>query len=154
VAPANQLGDGVDANDLPYLPYFPYVALPHDPLDNVNDVEQKGANSLSDVIRSHTLAPVVAQAEGAARLSQAGANPASRHELAFSLPKTAHVTLKVYAANGRLVRTLVDQDAAAGSFRAVWDGKGDDGAAVGRGVYFARYTTNGKVADDRKLILE
>jgi hypothetical protein len=155
VAPANQLGDGVDANDLPYLPYFPYVALPHNPLSNVNDVEQKGANTLSDIIRAHTLSSAVASpAAGAARLSSAGANPASRHELAFSLPQTAHVTLKVYAANGRLVRTLVDQDAAAGSFRAVWDGRGDDGAALGRGVYFARYTTDGKVADDRKLILE
>ncbi|HET7226946.1 MAG TPA: DUF4331 domain-containing protein, partial [Candidatus Eisenbacteria bacterium] len=30
-APANQLGDGVDANDVPLLPYFPYVAPPHDP---------------------------------------------------------------------------------------------------------------------------
>ena len=64
------------------------------------------------------------------------------------------VTLKVYAANGRLVRTLVDQDAAAGTFRATWDGRDDGGAAVARGVYFARYATDGAAADDRKLILQ
>jgi hypothetical protein len=29
VAPNNQLGDGVDANDLPFLPNFPYLATPH-----------------------------------------------------------------------------------------------------------------------------
>ena len=64
------------------------------------------------------------------------------------------MTLRVYAANGRLVRTLVDQDAAPGEFRATWDGRDDGGASVARGVYFARYTTDGAVADDRKLILQ
>ena len=34
VAPNNQLGDGVDANDKPFLPYFPYVAPPQDPRDH------------------------------------------------------------------------------------------------------------------------
>ena len=29
VAPNNQLGDGVDANDKSFLPHFPYVAIPH-----------------------------------------------------------------------------------------------------------------------------
>src|SRR5437868_4367716 len=38
-APANQLGDGVDANDVPYLPYFPYVAPPHNPLHNTHYVQ-------------------------------------------------------------------------------------------------------------------
>jgi len=28
-APNNELGDGVDHNDVPYLPNFPYVGLPH-----------------------------------------------------------------------------------------------------------------------------
>src|SRR5205085_2213609 len=37
--PANQLGDGVDANDVPYLPYFPYVAPPHNPLHNTHYVQ-------------------------------------------------------------------------------------------------------------------
>jgi hypothetical protein len=27
--PNNLLGDGVDANDMPFLPSFPYVAAPH-----------------------------------------------------------------------------------------------------------------------------
>ena len=28
-APNRNLGDGVDANDLPFLPFFPYLAIPH-----------------------------------------------------------------------------------------------------------------------------
>jgi len=151
-APANQLGDGVDANDRPFLPYFPYVALPHNPLSNVNDVEQKGG-------ATSALAEFIDQKTGAgpsagAKLALGSANPGSSHVLAYSVPQTARVTLRVYAANGRLVRTLVDQDAAAGTFRASWDGRDDGGAAVARGVYFARYTVGGAAADDRKLILQ
>jgi hypothetical protein len=148
-APANLLGDGVDANDVPYLPYFPYVALPHNPLANVNDVEQKGPSpALAESIREGQ-AP-----SGEAKLALGSANPGSRHVLAYSVPNAARVSLRIYAANGRLVRTLVDQDAAAGDFRATWDGRDESGASLARGVYFARYTTDGKVADDRKLILE
>jgi hypothetical protein len=154
-APANQLGDGVDGNDKPYLPYFPYVALPHDPLNNVNDVEQKGSGAaIEKLYRPGAATAPQAALAGEAKLALGSANPGPSHILASAVPQTARVTLKVYAANGRLVRTLVDQDAAAGSFRAVWDGKGDDGAAMAKGVYFARYTTNGSVSDDRKLILQ
>jgi hypothetical protein len=155
-APANQLGDGVDANDLPYLPYFPYVALPHDPLNNVNDVETKPGSAIADILHHKDGDQGEDQQAQAlpSKLALGGANPASRHELAFAVPTNAHVSLRIYAANGRLVRTLVDQDAAAGNFRAVWDGRTDDGASAGRGVYFARYMTDGKVQDDRKLILE
>jgi len=155
-APANQLGDGVDANDVPYLPYFPYVALPHNPLNNVNDVLQKGSQpSLAESIREGLQGNENQQVRtGEAKLALASANPGSRHVLAYAVPKAARVALKIYAANGRLVRTLVDQDAAAGDFRATWDGRDEAGASLARGVYFARYTTDGKVADDRKLILE
>ena len=149
-APANQLGDGVDANDLPFLPYFPYVALPHNPLDNENDVLQRGSHaSLPDLIRGDAQVR-----SGEAKLTLGSANPGSRHVLAYAVPKAARVTLRIYAANGRLIRTLVDQDAAAGDFRATWDGRDEAGASVARGVYFARYATDGKPADDRKLILE
>jgi hypothetical protein len=151
-APANQLGDGVDANDRPFLPYFPYVALPHNPLSNVNDVEQKGGALSSPAEFSDPR--TVTRAETGAKLALGSANPGANHVLAYSLPQAARVTLKVYAANGRLVRTLVDQDAAAGTFRATWDGRDDGGAAVARGVYFARYATDGAAADDRKLILQ
>ncbi|MDP9365284.1 MAG: DUF4331 domain-containing protein, partial [Chloroflexota bacterium] len=34
VAPNNQLGDGVSANDLPFLPQFPFAATPHQGFDH------------------------------------------------------------------------------------------------------------------------
>jgi len=36
VAPNNQLGDGVDANDLPFLEAFPYVGTPHEGFENIH----------------------------------------------------------------------------------------------------------------------
>ena len=47
VAPNNQLGDGVDVNDVPYLPYFPYVALPHNPFAPHHN-EPHGAGAKAD----------------------------------------------------------------------------------------------------------
>jgi hypothetical protein len=157
-APANQLGDGVDANDKPFLPYFPYVNTPNNPLDNVHYVTQNGvsANSLQPhVERLGGLLPANGGTGTApAGIQLASANPGRSHVLVYAVPALARVTLRVYAANGRLVRTLVDQDAAAGSFRATWDGRDDNGATLARGMYFARYTAGGQAIDDKKLILE
>jgi hypothetical protein len=159
-APANQLGDGVDANDVPYLPYFPYVAPPHNPLHNqhyvatpLNRLRGRGRDGGDDQGEDDAKSPTTG-GDSKAGLQLAGANPASSHVLQYSIPANGHVRLEVFAANGRLVRTLVDQDAAAGSFRAVWDGRDNAGASVGRGVYFARYAVNGVKADDKKLVIE
>jgi flagellar hook assembly protein FlgD len=73
--------------------------------------------------------------------------------LQYTLPANARVSLRVYDAQGRVVRTLVDQDAAAGSFRATWDGLTDGGTAAARGMFFARLTADGRAVDTRKIVL-
>ena len=45
IAPNNQLGDGVDVNDMPFLPYFPYVAPPHNPREHQHHVTKAGTKS-------------------------------------------------------------------------------------------------------------
>jgi flagellar hook assembly protein FlgD len=60
----------------------------------------------------------------------------------------------VYDVQGRVVRTLIDQDAAAGLFRATWDGTSDRGEALGRGVFFARLLSDGRVLDTKKLVVQ
>ena len=67
-------------------------------------------------------------------------------------PKS-NVTWRAYDVQGRLIRTLIDQDAAAGDFRATWDGKTDSGEAVGNGVYMARLTSDGATVDSRKVVI-
>ena len=59
----------------------------------------------------------------------------------YILSKDSPVTIRIYAANGQLVRTLPlgHQKQGAYLFRnkaAYWDGNNDEGEAVGSGVYF------------------
>jgi hypothetical protein len=58
--------------------------------------------------------------------------------LEFSLGRDAHVNLRIYDLQGRLVRTLLTADLAAGSHRARWDGRHDQGRNAPAGIYFCR----------------
>ena len=145
-APANQLGDGVDVNDVPLLPYFPYAALPHNPFSHEHHIEQKSPSAGKQVAMG-------APGAGSA-LALAGAQPATTSSLSYTLAAPGHVSLKIYNVAGRELRTLVDQDAAAGTFRALWDGRDDSGSLVGRGVYFARFAATGAKTETRKIVLE
>jgi hypothetical protein len=164
VAPNNQLGDGVDANDKPFLPYFPYVAPPQDPRDHEHHVEagdgdeqwsssDRGAERDGMHAAGAEAATLASEAAGQAELRLASANPGPGAILQYTLPATAHVTLKVYDVAGRNVRTIIDQDAAPGTFRSVWDGRDGTGAAQ-HGVFFARLSAGGKAVDTRKIVVE
>ena len=166
IAPNNQLGDGIDANDRPFLPYFPYVAPPHNPFRHSHHPTQHGAqvrggdgddddraSRESEEEDTQDEAALPAIPGSALRLRVLGANPGAGSRLEFNLAAPTRVTLRVYDLQGRAVRTLVDQDAAAGTFAAQWDGYADDGARMGRGVYFARLIA-GTQTTEKKLVLE
>jgi len=153
--PANDLGDGVDANDVPLLPYFPYVAPPHSPFLHSHHPEQNGNAPRSDHDRDHDHGRPGFSRAGGPKLGLGGRNPGrSSSVLQFTLDRQAHVTLMVYDVQGRAVRTLVDQDAAEGTFRAQWDGRSDDGGDAGKGVFFARLTADGALVASRKVVIE
>lgn len=61
------------------------------------------------------------------------------------------VTLKMYTADGRLVRTLHDADRAQGSFSVTWDGKDASGATVASGLYILK--SDGPRLDGRSKVL-
>ena len=166
VAPNNQLGDGIDSNDRPFLPYFPYVAPPHNPFRHSHhraqdqtsgrgddDDDQGGEDKSYGTVVTKDEAAAPAAPGGDLRLRVQGANPGTGSRLEFTVPSASRVSLKVYDVQGRIVRTLVDQDAEAGPFSARWDGRSDDGARVGRGVYFARLVA-GAQTSERKVVLE
>jgi len=77
-------------------------------------------------------------------------NPATT--IRFSIPEAGNVRLTVLDVNGRIVRTLVSGDRAAGEFPVVWDGKDDAGREVGSGLYFARLEA-GELKATRKMVL-
>jgi len=151
IAPNNRLGDGIDANDMPFLPYFPYVAPPQNPRDHQHhDLQQSPA---------HTEAAAPARATAAAAPSADALRilsgvAGSRATLQYSIPRTAKVSLRVYDLQGRTVRTLVDQDAAAGTFRASWDGTTDAGTSAAKGIFFAKLAVDGRTLDTKKVLIQ
>ena len=75
----------------------------------------------------------------------------------YQLSKPANVTLHIYAANGRSVRTLSVGHQPAGMYQdrsraAYWDGKNELGEPVASGVYFYTLTAGDFTATRRMLI--
>ena len=56
--------------------------------------------------------------------------------IGFGTEKPGRVSLRIYSAQGRLVRTLVDEMLPAGQYQKRWDGKDDAGLTMASGVYF------------------
>ena len=79
-------------------------------------------------------------------------NPAT--EIAFSLPSSSPISLRVYDAAGRLVRVLVDETRTAGRYSVRWDGRDDAGAAVASGVYRYRLMTPGETRTRSMVLLK
>ncbi len=81
---------------------------------------------------------------GVVRLEGAVPNPFNpATDIKFSLPRDAGVQLNLYDVSGRLVRSLVSENLAAGNHEARWNGKDDSGHGVASGTYFARLVVDG-----------
>ncbi len=88
-------------------------------------------------------------------LELAGENPVrGAAALRFGLVRAGRVTLALYDAGGRRVRTLVEGDRPAGTYAATWDGRDDAGGATPPGLYFARFDAPGFGAMQRIARLE
>ncbi len=70
----------------------------------------------------------------------------------FNLAHRGHATVTIWNAEGRRVRTLVDEELAHGPHEAIWDGRDESGVSVGSGVYFYRLRAGGFV-DSKKMVL-
>jgi glycosyl hydrolase family 43/flagellar hook capping protein FlgD len=77
-----------------------------------------------------------------AALHLLGSHPA-RGPIGFRLdiPSRTGVRLAILDVAGRHVRTLLDEEVVAGEREVRWDGRNEEGKAVGGGIYFARLTT-------------
>ncbi len=70
----------------------------------------------------------------------------------FTLVSQEGVSLRIYDASGKLVRTLVDEVMPAGVHQTVWDGRDNSGSRAATGVYFVRFAT-GDYLVTRKLVM-
>jgi hypothetical protein len=73
--------------------------------------------------------------------------------ISFDLPRAQRSSLAVFDLRGRLVRTLVDQDLAAGPHRVQWDGHDAAGVPVASGIYFARLRAGGEQRQQRMVVV-
>jgi flagellar hook assembly protein FlgD len=67
----------------------------------------------------------------------------------------ARVTLRIFNAGGRLVRTLVQDEAEVlPAVRLIpWDGKDEKGQRVSSGIYYYRLTVSGRDISRRMVVL-
>jgi hypothetical protein len=79
-------------------------------------------------------------------------NPSTR--IAFDLASAGRVRLRIYDVAGRLVRTLVDEDRAAGRYTETWTGLDTRGARVTSGVYFYRLDAPSFTATRKMVVLQ
>ncbi|MBU2692763.1 MAG: hypothetical protein KJ970_17740 [Candidatus Eisenbacteria bacterium] len=75
----------------------------------------------------------------------------------YAIPADASgglVSLRVYDAGGRLIRTLVDTPQPAGFHNTSWDGRDRSGKPVGGGIYFYQLTVGNKKLSGRMVMLK
>lgn len=77
-------------------------------------------------------------------------NPSTN--IAFQIGNPAFVELKVYDISGRLVKTLVNENRAAGNYTEQWDGSNSIGQKVGSGIYFYQIKA-GEFQQIKKMML-
>lgn len=86
-------------------------------------------------------------------LSQNEPNPMSAGTtIRYALPRDVHAALRVYDIQGRLVRTLIDEDQRAAYHQVNWDLKSDGGVELPAGVYFIRMEA-GDFQKTRKVVV-
>ena len=89
----------------------------------------------------------------AMRLFQNRPNPFTPvTRIGFELAQAGRVALGVYSVDGRLIRTLVEEERGAGSHEVTWDGRDAEGQKVAGGVYFYKLAAPG-VAESRRMIV-
>jgi hypothetical protein len=64
------------------------------------------------------------------------------------------VTLRIYNVEGRLVRTLINEDQSPGQKMTTWHGRNDQGQSVATGVYFYRMTAPGFTLTKKMVLLK
>jgi hypothetical protein len=86
-------------------------------------------------------------------LHQNAPNPvAGMTEVRYEVARPGAVSIKVYNAQGQLVKTLVDERMEPGRYAAHWDGKNLAGERVASGVYFYKMAS-GKFSATKKMLV-
>ncbi|RKX70489.1 hypothetical protein DRP53_04900 [candidate division WOR-3 bacterium] len=81
-------------------------------------------------------------------------NPFSNSiRVSWQMAKDDHISLEVFDATGRLVRSLFDRSVKPGSHTIYWDGRDERGYPVAEGVYFFQLTAKSDYTKTLKVLL-
>jgi len=72
--------------------------------------------------------------------------------LRYQVPRSMHVTLEVYDASGRIVRTVLDSKRPAGVYSLTWDGRDQSGRLSPNGIYFCTMKAGDYKAGNKLVI--
>jgi PKD repeat protein len=64
--------------------------------------------------------------------------------ISYSAERGGFVSVRIFSAAGRLVRSFSEQPAGAGTYQVHWNGHDEDGRPVPSGIYFIRVEQNGE----------
>jgi hypothetical protein len=106
-----------------------------------------------DILRLFNSATPVRDEQPAAVL-RIGPNPfEAGTTIAYSLAGPARVRTDVFDVAGRRVTTLLDRVAAPGAGSVTWTPRGRDGNRLPSGVYFVRFSLNGRALETHRVTL-
>ena len=74
--------------------------------------------------------------------------------LQYGLKEAGQVKISVFNARGQLIRSLVNESKAAGTYQIVWDGKDNNGHMASSGNYFFRMETKGGIKTTKGLMIK
>ena len=78
-------------------------------------------------------------------------NPTTK--IKYQIPRSSHVSLKIFNLLGEEIRTLVDRNQLAGRYYALWDGKNNSGEKVASGLYICQMKAKDFIAQIRVLLI-
>ena len=70
----------------------------------------------------------------------------------YEIATAGYITLDIFNVAGQRVRVLISKNFEPGTYRSTWDGRGDNGSALGAGIYFLRMH-NSESTQTKKMIL-
>lgn len=167
---ASRLGDGVDANELPFSTSFPYMATPHQgfehthhgtPVGRFGGLNARSASLEMEngkiVVRQNansTGQPVSTVGAVGEPVGQNFPNPFMQStRIDYRVPANGDVTVEVIDVTGRQVRELFSGNQVTGDYSVTWDGEDASGQAMPSGTYFYRVSAGGSV-EARKMMLQ
>jgi hypothetical protein len=139
---------GIESNDTAFRYEFPYLQTPWTGTSACCGlgVDEEGSNK-PNITSSH---PQISNLGLSAPLSVASASPnpfTNNLVIRYHLEVASNTIVAIYDANGRMVKTLVNQKQNAGSYSVTWNASGQP-----TGIYFISTIINGKATQTLRIV--